>query len=134
MKDLAELRIPDDRRYSTDHEWAKEEGGNFRVGISDFAQDQLGDVVFVELPEVGSSFQRGDVFGTVESVKAVSELLMPISGAIVEVNSGLEDTPEAVNDSPYEAGWMVVVAPSSAGAADDLLDAAGYREALQEAG
>lgn len=130
MTETHELHIPDDRRYATDHEWAKTEGERVRVGISDFAQSELGDVVFVELPEVGASFERGQVFGTVESVKAVSELYMPFAGEVVEVNEALEDAPELVNDSPYDEGWMILARPSAPVELEDLLTAEVYRAGL----
>ncbi|MBW1660033.1 MAG: glycine cleavage system protein GcvH, partial [Deltaproteobacteria bacterium] len=106
MKELNELILPDDVRFTEEHEWARKEGENVRVGISDYAQDQLGDIVFVELPEVGSSFSKGDEFGTVESVKTVSELYMPIGGEVVAINEELADHPEYVNTDPYGKGWM----------------------------
>ena len=109
MKEVSELNFPDDLRYSDDHEWAKESNGVVRVGISDYAQNQLGDIVFVELPEVGETFEKGQEFGTVESVKAVSELYMPVGGEITAVNEALEDAPELVNNDPYAGGWMVDV-------------------------
>lgn len=109
MKEVSELNFPDDLRYSDDHEWAKESDGVVRVGISDYAQNQLGDIVFVELPEVGETFEKGQEFGTVESVKAVSELYMPVGGEITAVNEALEDAPELVNNDPYAGGWMVDV-------------------------
>lgn len=112
-KEINELSLPTDVRYTEDHEWARQEGENIKVGISDYAQDQLGDIVFVELPEVGSKFAVGDEFGTLESVKAVSELFMPIAGEIVEINDGLEDSPEQVNSDPYGEGWMIVIKPDN---------------------
>lgn len=112
-KDISELSLPTDVRYSEDHEWARQEGDTIKVGISDYAQDQLGDIVFVELPEVGSQFSVGDEFGTLESVKAVSELFMPIAGEIVAINEGLEDAPEQVNSDPYGEGWMIAIKPDN---------------------
>jgi glycine cleavage system H protein len=109
MKEISELNLPQDVKYTDDHEWAKLEGDTATIGISDYAQDQLGDIVFVELPETGSSFDKGDEFGSVESVKAVSELYMPLGGEIVEINPELEDAPEQVNSDPYGGGWMVKV-------------------------
>ena len=113
MKDIGELLIPDDLRYSADHEWARSEGDRVRVGITDYAQDQLGDVVYVELPAVGAAFAEGQTFGVVESVKAVSDLRMPAGGEVVEVNDALGGAPQLVNQSPYERGWMVVIRPSN---------------------
>ncbi len=107
MKAISELNLPEDVRYTDDHEWAKKNGDVVRMGVSDYAQDQLGDIVFVELPEVGSSFDKGDEFGTVESVKAVSELYMPIGGEVTAINEALADEPELVNSDPYNGGWMI---------------------------
>ena len=101
MKEINELNFPDDIGYAKSHEWAKANGDSVKVGITDYAQDQLGDIVFVELPEVGDSLEKGAEFGTVESVKAVSEIYIPISGEITAVNTALEDSPEHVNNSPY---------------------------------
>ncbi|MBT8369061.1 MAG: glycine cleavage system protein GcvH, partial [Deltaproteobacteria bacterium] len=101
MKELNELSFPDDVRYSESHEWVKVGGDTVKLGITDYAQDQLGDIVFVELPDVGDTFETGAEFGTVESVKAVSELYIPIGGEVVAVNSALEDTPELINNTPY---------------------------------
>lgn len=111
MKEISELLLPEDVKYTDDHEWARVEDGRVRIGISDYAQEQLGDVVFIELPEVGRSFAKGEEFGTVESVKAVSELYMPIGGKVIQVNSQLEDSPELVNREPYQGGWMVLLEP-----------------------
>jgi len=102
--------IPENLLYTDDHEWIlKESEQCFSVGITDYAQDSLGDVTFVEVPEVGSEFSKGDVFGVVESVKAASDLFMPVSGEIVEVNEDLNDSPELINDAPYEGGWIIKV-------------------------
>ena len=126
MKELDELNLPEDLKYAEDHEWVKTEGGTTKIGISDYAQDQLGDIVFVELPEAGSSFQKGDEFGTVESVKAVSELFMPVSGEVTAVNPALEDDPELVNTQPYGDGWMLEVKLKDAGEVDALLTKSDY--------
>jgi glycine cleavage system H protein len=131
MKELSELNLPDELRYAESHEWARSEGDKVKVGISDYAQDQLGDIVFVELPEVGDSLDKGEEFGTVESVKAVSELYMPVGGEIVAVNSGLEDNPEWVNNTPYADGWMIEIKPDNASAIDDLLNNDAYLEKLK---
>lgn len=125
-KAISDLVIPGDVRYSDDHEWARQEGETVKVGISDYAQDQLGDIVFVELPEVGSTFEHGEEFGTLESVKAVSSLYMPIGGEIVAINEALADTPERVNSEPYGGGWMIVVKPSDAAEFDALKDKSAY--------
>ena len=134
MKEIEELVVPGDLRYTTDHEWARAEGDRVRVGITDYAQDQLGDVVFVELPRVGAFLERGQAFGVVESVKAVSDLLVPVGGEVVEVNEDLAGSPQLVNQSPYDEGWMIAVRPSDPAAGDDLLDAAGYLRLLKEGG
>ncbi len=118
---------PEDLKYSNDHEWVRLEGALAHIGITDYAQKQLGDVVYLELPDVGRSFKKGDVFGTIESVKAVSELYAPLGGEVVEVNSRLSEKPESVNTDPH-ASWMIVLKPSDAGEAGDLLDAAAYTE------
>jgi glycine cleavage system H protein len=130
MKELDELKLPEDLKYTKDHEWAKVEGDAVLVGITDYAQDQLGDIVFVEMPEAGDSFQAGDEFGTLESVKAVSELYLPIGGEIVEVNEDLDDSPELINQDPYK-GWIVKVKPENMEEMDSLLDRAGYLGILQ---
>jgi glycine cleavage system H protein len=117
---------PQDFKYTKDHEWVKLTGSEARVGITDYAQKQLGDVVYLELPEVGRQLQKGDVFGTIESVKAVSELYAPVSGEVTDVNRALADKPEAVNAKPHES-WMITLKTSSQGA-DDLLDATQYAE------
>jgi len=109
MKEISELEFPEDLRYAEDHEWARQVGEMVRVGISDYAQDQLGDIVFVELPQVGDSFDKGKEFGTVESVKAVAELFMPFGGEIQAVNEALEESPELVNKEAYGEGWMIEV-------------------------
>ncbi|NNF98923.1 MAG: glycine cleavage system protein GcvH [Desulfobacteraceae bacterium] len=131
MKEISEMKLPDNVKYTDDHEWAKDEGGNVKIGITDYAQDQLGDIVFVEMPEVGATYEKGDEFGTVESVKAVSELFMPICGEIVAINEGLEDAPEQVNSDPYDGGWMISVKPSDTGELDALMDKAAYLDMLK---
>jgi len=131
MKELNELILPDDVRFTEEHEWARQEGENVRVGISDYAQDQLGDIVFVELPEVGDTFGKGDEFGTVESVKTVSELYMPVGGEIVAINEDLGDHPEYVNTDPYGKGWMIEVKPSDISEMDTLLDKDAYLKHLE---
>ena len=111
MKELNELIFKEGLRYTKDHEWVTESGDTLKVGVSDYAQDQMGDIVFVELPEVGASFEKGDEFGTLESVKAVSELYMPISGEVVAVNEDLGDAPELINQDSY-ANWIIEIKPS----------------------
>lgn len=126
------MSTPKDLKYSEEHEWVKTEDGKARIGITHFAQSELGDIVFVELPQVGDDIKAGDPFGSVESVKTVSELYAPISGKVVEVNSELEDSPEFVNESPYENAWMIVVEPSNTTEIDELLTAEQYDELIQE--
>lgn len=118
---------PADLKYTKDHEWVRLSGSEARVGITDYAQKQLGDVVFLELPEVGRTLSKGDVFGTIESVKAVSELYSPVSGEVVEINGGLVQKPEAVNSDPH-GSWMIKLKISGAGDDAELMDAARYTE------
>jgi glycine cleavage system H protein len=124
------MSIPDDLRYGRSHEWVRTEGGTVVVGITHYAQDQLGEVVYVELPEVGNAFAVGDELGTLESVKAVSEFLAPVAGEVLEVNERLADEPNLVNDDPYGDGWLVKLSGSAEG--EDLLDASGYQEFLEQ--
>ncbi|MBB5148533.1 MULTISPECIES: glycine cleavage system protein GcvH [Ureibacillus] len=126
------MSIPKELRYTKEHEWVKLEDGKVRVGITDFAQSELGDIVFVELPQVGDEIQMNEPFGSVESVKTVSELYAPISGKVVEVNTELEDSPELVNESPYENAWMIVVEPADSSQLDELLTAEQYEEIISE--
>ncbi len=118
---------PRDLKYTKDHEWVRVEGGRGRVGVTHYAQEQLGDVVYVELPEAGRSFKRGEQFGSIESVKAVSDLYCPVGGTVVEVNAALADAPETVNRDPH-AAWMIVLELDDPADAGDLLDAAAYGE------
>ena len=131
MKAISELNLPEDVRYTDDHEWAKKNGDTVRMGISDYAQDQLGDIVFVELPEVGSSFDKGEEFGTVESVKAVSELYMPIGGEVTAINEALADEPELVNSDPYNGGWMIEIKASDPAELEAMKSKADYLEMLK---
>jgi len=131
MKELSELSLPEDVRYTKDHEWARRKGDTFQVGITDFAQDQLGDIVFVELPEPGSVYESGDEFGTVESVKAVSELFMPLGGEVTTINDALDDAPELVNTAPYTEGWMLEVKASDAAEFERMMDRAAYLDMLK---
>jgi glycine cleavage system H protein len=117
---------PEEFRYSKDHEWLRVEGDRGTVGITDYAQKQLGDVVFVELPEVGRALAAGEVFGTVESVKAVSELFSPVAGEVVEVNTALAQKPETINSDPHGAAWMIKVRITDPAGVGELMDAAGY--------
>ena len=130
MKELNELHLPDDIRYTDEHEWARITGDTARIGVSDYAQDQLGDIVFVELPAVGDTIAKGEVFGTLESVKAVSELYLPLSGEVVAVNTALTDAPELINQDPY-AAWIIEVRPTDASEYDQLLSAAAYLDLLR---
>ncbi len=120
------MNTPKEFKYSEEHEWVKDEDGKYRIGITHFAQSELGDIVFVELPEVGDEVTLNEPFGSVESVKTVSELYAPISGTVVEVNEELEDSPEFVNESPYEQAWMIVVEPSDVSELDALMSAEDY--------
>ncbi|MGH9297741.1 MAG: glycine cleavage system protein GcvH [Acidimicrobiales bacterium] len=121
------MNVPEELRYTSDHEWAKAEEANVRVGITDFAQDALGDVVFVELPAVGASVEKGGPLGEVESTKSVSQIYAPVTGSVVEVNSSLTDAPEQVNSEPYGKGWLCVIAVADPSELEGLLDAAGYK-------
>ena len=131
MKEIAELNFPDDVRYSESHEWVKVAAETAKLGITDYAQDQLGDIVFIELPDVGESFEKGAEFGTVESVKAVSELYMPIGGEIVAINDALEDAPELVNNTPFSDGWMIEIKLDNTSDLDALMDKDAYLSTLK---
>lgn len=120
------MNTPKEFRYSEEHEWVKDESGKYRIGITHFAQSELGDIVFVELPQVGDEVKADEPFGSVESVKTVSELYAPISGKVVEVNEELEDSPELVNESPFEGAWMIVVEASDDAELDALMSAEDY--------
>ncbi|MFC3420232.1 glycine cleavage system protein GcvH [Salinicoccus hispanicus] len=122
------MATPKEYKYSEDHEWVKVEDGKATIGITEFAQSELGDIVFVELPAEGDTLTTGESFGSVESVKTVSELYAPVSGTVVEINEGLEDSPELVNESPYEKAWMVVVELSDESQLDRLMNADAYNE------
>ena len=126
------MSTPQELRYSKEHEWVKLEDGKARIGITHFAQAELGDIVFVELPQVGDELKKNEPFGSVESVKTVSELYAPVSGKVVEVNSELEDSPEFVNESPYEQAWMVVIEAPSEDEVNELMDADLYKEMTNE--
>ncbi len=127
------MEFPDDVRYTEQHEWARVEGNVVRVGITDFAQDALGDVVYVDVPEAGAEVQAGEPFGEVESTKSVSDVYAPVTGRVVERNSELADSPQLVNDSPYGDGWMIAIEPTDASEMEGLLDAAGYRSFTERA-
>lgn len=125
------MHHPDNLRYSPTHEWVHVEDDRATIGISDHAQHELGDVVYLDLPEVGKSFRAGAVFGSIESVKAVSDLYAPVSGEVIERNEALLDAPEQVNNSPYDAGWMVVIRMSNPSETDALLDAKAYEASAE---
>lgn len=124
------MNIPDDLKYTKDHEWIKMEGNIARVGITDFAQKELGDIVYVEIETEGEEIAKGEVFGTVEAVKTVSDLFMPLSGKVLEFNEELEDEPELVNSEPYEAGWMIKIELNDAEESKELLSADQYKELI----
>lgn len=123
------MNVPDDLQYTKSHEWVRAEDGTVTIGITEHAQEELGDVVFVELPDVGDTIEAGDSFGTVESVKAVSDLYTPVGGEVVEVNSSLEDAPEKINDDPYGEGWIVKLSTSEEA---DLLSPEEYEKVVEE--
>ncbi|MCB9147848.1 MAG: glycine cleavage system protein GcvH [Caldilineaceae bacterium] len=125
------MKYDSNAKYLKSHEWARQEGDLIVCGISDYAQDSLSDVVYVELPEVGATLASGDIFGVVESVKAASDLYLPMAGEIVEVNEALIDAPETINADPFGAGWMIKVRPSTPGEWDALLDAEAYQAAAE---
>ncbi|MDH7569465.1 MAG: glycine cleavage system protein GcvH [Armatimonadota bacterium] len=128
------MNLPQDLKYAKSHEWVRVQDDLATIGITDFAQEQLGEVVYLELPEVGRLLHQDESFGSIESVKAVSDLVSPVSGEIVEVNDELVDTPEAVNEDPYGAGWMVVVRLDDPGELDELMSADAYQAFLEEEG
>jgi glycine cleavage system H protein len=121
------MNVPEDLRYSTDHEWVRLDGSTVRVGITDYAQDALGDVVYIELPEIGTAVTAGESFSEIESTKSVSEIYAPLDGAVVEVNAELADAPQKVNEDPYGEGWICVIEVADVSAYGQLLDATGYR-------
>ncbi|GAB4520284.1 MAG: glycine cleavage system protein GcvH [Anaerolineae bacterium] len=123
---MAQLKTPDDLKYATSDEWVRIEGDVATIGISDYAQDQLNDIVYIELPEVGETYLKGATFGTVESVKAASDLNTPVAGEVIEVNNGLEDDPEIINADPYGKGWLIKLRVSGDPDLSDLMDAAAY--------
>ncbi len=130
MKEISELNLPESLSYSDDHEWAEKTGETVKIGISDYAQDQMGDIVFVEMPDVGDCFEKGDEFGTLESVKAVSEVFIPLSGEVVAVNEALDDAPELVNEDPY-ASWIIEIRPNAESEFDEMLNRDQYLALLQ---
>ncbi len=130
MKELSELEFKEGLRYTDDHEWVTESGATLKIGVSDYAQDQMGDIVYVELPEVGTTFEKGEEFGTLESVKAVSELYMPVAGEVVAVNEELADAPELINQDSY-THWIIEIKPADMDEVEDLLSVANYRDLLK---
>ena len=126
------MNIPKELKYAKDHEWARIEGDVATVGITDYAQGELGDIVFVELPKAGSSVSQGDSFGTIEAVKAVSDLYAPLSGEITDVNAALDEAPETINNSPYEDGWMIKIKITEMSEVDNLLSADDYEKLIGE--
>jgi glycine cleavage system H protein len=125
------MHVPDDLRYTADHEWARVEGDRLRIGITDYAQDALGDVVFVQLPDPGTAVTAGASFSEVESTKSVSDVYAPVTGTIVEVNAELTDAPQRLNDDPYGEGWLCVIEPADPSSVGELLDAAAYRKLIE---
>jgi glycine cleavage system H protein len=125
------MNVPDDLHYTSDHEWARSEGEQIRIGITDYAQDALGDVVFVQLPAPGASVAAGESFAEVESTKSVSDVYAPVSGKVVEVNAELSDSPQKLNEDPYGEGWLCILQPDDTGAVGSLLDADGYRKLIE---
>lgn len=129
---MADYDIPDELRYTQDDEWVRQEGDHVVIGVTDFAQSQLGDVVFVELPEIGSTTEAGATFGTIESVKAVSDLFAPLAGEVISVNEALEDAPETINEACYGDGWLITLRPADESELDGLLDAEAYQRSVAE--
>ena len=125
------MNVPDGLRYSTDHEWARLDGGRVRVGITDYAQDALGDVVYVQIPAVGAAVAAGESFSEIESTKSVSDVYAPLTGTVVSVNDALADNPQLVNEEPYGEGWLVVIEADDASQFEELLDAAAYRALIE---
>ena len=126
------MNVPDDLRYTSDHEWARLENGKVRIGITDYAQDALGDVVFVQLPEPGIRVDSGASFSEVESTKSVSDIYAPLAGVVVEVNTELADAPQKLNEDPYGEGWICLIEPADASAYDGLMDAAAYQQLIAD--
>lgn len=125
------MNIPKNLLYTEDHEWIRVEGEEAFIGITDFAQKELGDIVFVEVETIDESLDKGDTFGTIEAVKTVSDLFMPVSGVVLELNANIEDTPEIINKDPYGEGWIIKVSLTNSSDLDDLLDAAAYKASIE---
>ncbi len=126
------MNFPEQLKYTNEHEWIRLDGEFAYVGITDYAQEQLGDIVFVDIPSVGDTLAQGEVFGTIEVVKTISDLFLPVSGEIIEMNGSLEDNPELVNSDPYDKGWIIKIKPSDLSEFDSLLDASAYRNLINE--
>ena len=126
------MNVPDDLRYTADHEWVRFEDGKARIGITDYAQDALGDVVFVQLPDPGAKVKAGDSFSEVESTKSVSDIYAPVAGTVFEINSELVDAPQRLNEDPYGEGWICIIEMEDTGSPGDLLDATAYRKLIEE--
>ena len=126
------MNFPTNVKYTNEHEWIRIEGDEAYVGITDYAQSQLGDIIFVDIPTEGETLEKGETFGSIEVVKTVSDLFLPIGGEILEVNPALEENPELVNKDPYGEGWIVKIKPTDASEADDLLDAEAYKQLINE--
>ena len=124
------MNFPQNLKFTNEHEWIRVEGDIAYVGITDYAQEQLGDIVFVDIPTVGESLEAGEVFGTIEVVKTISDLFLPVAGEVMEQNEALEENPELVNKDPYGEGWLIKVKPEDIKAVEDLLDAEGYKEVI----
>ncbi len=124
------MNFPQNLKYTNEHEWIRVEGDIAYVGITDYAQEQLGDIVFVDIPTVGESLEAGEVFGTIEVVKTISDLFLPVAGEVLEQNEALEENPELVNKAPYGEGWLIKMKPADVKAVEDLLDAEGYKEVI----
>ncbi len=126
------MNFPEQLKYTNEHEWIRLDGEFAYVGITDYAQEQLGDIVFVDIPSVGDTLAQGEVFGTIEVVKTISDLFLPVSGEIIEMNGSLEDNPELVNSDTYDKGWIIKIKPSNLSEFDSLLDASAYRNLINE--
>ena len=126
------MNFPTNVKYTSEHEWIRLEGEEAYVGITDYAQDQLGDIVFVDVPTEGETLEKGEAFGSIEVVKTVSDLFIPIGGEVVEVNAALEENPELVNKDPYGEGWLIRIKPTNVAEMDELLDAEGYKKLINE--
>ena len=125
------MNLPEDLRYSSDHEWVRVDGNRITLGITDYAQDALGDVVFIDVPAVGTAVEAGGTFSEVESTKSVSDIFSPVTGTVVEVNADLADAPERLNDDPYGDGWICIIEMADASELDGLMDAAGYAALIE---